>query len=316
MPRYAYQGVAQDQNGKHVLSATVTPYLAGTTTAVTVYAASSGGSSVNSVSSDSTNGTFIMYFDVSEYDTYQAFDVVISKTDFTSVTYSNIYPFPHIIYDEAAGKLVIAISTIGRFNWDGNTYEGYASGGPALFNLASTSIVPNVVPNKSDQNTGLGAVAADTPAIIGGGVPLQVFGTTVEISNAEIKLLASPAKELVPAQGAGTLIELVSAVLILNYSGGVLAEPGAPDDLAIEYDDGTGSQIQTFNTTGFIEAGTDAIIILSPGLTQGSGDAAWDPADVVNKNIALINTGTNYTGAGSTSTMTVKVTYRVHALGL
>lgn len=141
---------------------------------------------------------------------------------------------------------------------------------------------------------------------------LQVI---VNFNNANLKALAT-AIELVPAPGAGSLIEFESAVFILNYSGGVLAEPGAPDDLAIEYDDGTGQQIITWDTTGFITNNADCMEIVNAA-SVGGGAAAITTAANVNKNIALINTGGNYTGAASTSTMRVIVNYKIHtSLGL
>jgi len=134
---------------------------------------------------------------------------------------------------------------------------------------------------------------------------------TVELSNANIKALSGTPKELVPAQGASTLIEFVSAVLVLDFSGGAFAETDAPDDLAVEYNNGTGTQIATWDTTAFITAGADFVEIV-----QGAALAGVASATNANKNIVLINTGADYTGAASTSTMTVLVTYRVHVLGL
>ena len=134
----------------------------------------------------------------------------------------------------------------------------------------------------------------------------------VDLSNANIKALAATPIELVAAQGADTLIEIVSCVLVLDYSGGALAEPSAPDDLAIEYDDGSGAQIATWDTTAFITAGADTIERVNVGSIAAFGAAAN-----VNKNVVLINTGGEYTGAGSTSELRVIVNYRVHrSLGL
>ena len=135
---------------------------------------------------------------------------------------------------------------------------------------------------------------------------------TVEISNSEIKALAATPKVLVVAPGADKLIELISATLILDYGSEVLAEPSAPDDLALEYDNGLGTQIATWDTTGFITAGADTMEIVT-----GANIAAVATATNVNKNLVLINTGGEYTGnATNDTTVTVKVVYRIHTMGL
>lgn len=138
----------------------------------------------------------------------------------------------------------------------------------------------------------------------------------IDISNAEIKALASRAKELVPAPGANKLLEFVSAVLLLDYSGGALSEPSAPDDLAIEYDNGSGTQIATWDSTGFITSRADAMQIVNAAGVLGGASAVLTARNV-NKNIALVNTGANCRGTGSTSHIRVIVAYRVHdSLGL
>jgi len=134
----------------------------------------------------------------------------------------------------------------------------------------------------------------------------------ITITNAQIKALVATPKELVAAPGAGYLIEMVSLTLFLDYSGGALAEPTAPDDLAVEYDNGTGTQITTWDTTGFITATADSMEIRY-GASVGGGASAIANATNVNKNLVLINTGGEYTGAASTSTIEARIVYRVHS---
>jgi hypothetical protein len=95
MSRYKYQGTCQDGNGRVITSATVSVYLAGTTTVADVYAAESGGSAVNSVASDSTDGTFSFWIDDTEYAANQRFKITASKTNFASKTADDIEVFPH-----------------------------------------------------------------------------------------------------------------------------------------------------------------------------------------------------------------------------
>ena len=86
MAREKFQGWTVDGNGKVILSATVAVYLSGTTTAASVYSASSGGTAVNSVTSSATDGSFSFYVDTSDYATSQRFKLVISKTNYDSLT--------------------------------------------------------------------------------------------------------------------------------------------------------------------------------------------------------------------------------------
>jgi len=147
----------------------------------------------------------------------------------------------------------------------------------------------------------------------------EIRQAIVDLSNANIKALSGTPIELVAAQGAGTLIELVSAVAILNFRDGseVLAEPSAPDDLAVNYDGSTGDKIRTMDSTGFITSSADAMLIFGGG-NLGSSASAFLTASNVNKNVAIYNTGGDYTGnASNDTTMRVITTYRVHRnLGL
>lgn len=95
MSRYQYPasglGFTVDQNGKVIQSATVSVFLAGTTTPASIYTASSGGTAVNSISSNSTNGSFVFYVDSSDYTpSTQKFDIQISKTNYQTITLSKV----------------------------------------------------------------------------------------------------------------------------------------------------------------------------------------------------------------------------------
>ena len=139
---------------------------------------------------------------------------------------------------------------------------------------------------------------------------LQV--ASVDLTNAEIKDLADTPVELVAAQGVGTLIEFVGAVLILDFGSNSLVE--SADNLVIEYDDGSAAAVsEVIEMTGFIDQSADTITNAIP--TKDVIDAA---ADIVNKNLALFNNGGDFTGnAGADTTMTVLISYRVHlTLGL
>ena len=97
MARYKYQGTFKDGNGRVVgtattsdgVAGTISVYLAGTTTAASVYTASTGGVAVNSVTTD-THGYFYFWVDHDDYTCSQQFKIVLSHSDFESKTYDNL----------------------------------------------------------------------------------------------------------------------------------------------------------------------------------------------------------------------------------
>ena len=135
---------------------------------------------------------------------------------------------------------------------------------------------------------------------------------TVDLTNAEIKDLADTPVELVAAQGAGTVIEFVSAIFILDYGSNVLVE--SADNLVIEYDDGDAAAVsETIEMTGFIDQSADTITF-----AIAKKDPIDASADIVNKNLALVNTSGDFTGNATNDTVIRVITsYRVHqSLGL
>lgn len=96
MARYKCFGTFRDQVGNTVVTqatgsgtATCSVVLTGTTTAASIYTASSGGTAVNSVDCDAY-GNFTFYVDTGDYGLSQGFDIILSKTGYTSQTYSNL----------------------------------------------------------------------------------------------------------------------------------------------------------------------------------------------------------------------------------
>jgi len=179
-----------------------------------------------------------------------------------------------------------------------------------------TGETPSETLNDDDIYTE-GTIEADGKIYADAGIELDnslLNIATIEITNNELEAIRGTPKELVAAQGAGILIEFVSAIIIYDYSGDTLAE--TDDNLAIEYDGGSAAAVsETIEMTNFIDQGSDQITRAVP--VKDAMDAA---ADVVNKNIVLVNTGDGeFVDGGSdcTSTMTVIVTYKIHdTLGL
>ncbi len=89
--RSYYKGVARDQYGSIISGAVIDIYLANSVTPANVYTVSTGGTTVNSVTSDA-EGIFYFYVDTSDYSNIQLFKLVISHLGNTS-TYDNISVF-------------------------------------------------------------------------------------------------------------------------------------------------------------------------------------------------------------------------------
>ena len=94
MARYRYprdgNGVTKDQNGRILTAVTVVCYLTGTNTPARIYAASAGGVAIFSVTSSTTDGSFVFYLDDTDYASTQHFDVTFTKTNYSTTASSNI----------------------------------------------------------------------------------------------------------------------------------------------------------------------------------------------------------------------------------
>jgi len=139
--------------------------------------------------------------------------------------------------------------------------------------------------------------------------PTTIQYATVSLTNTNIKNLAATQIELVPAQGAGTVVEFVSAQLKLVYGSDVLTESG--DNLAVKYTDASGVAVsETIESTGFIDQSantyTNAIAIK---------DTIVAATGAENKALVLDNLGSEFAGnASNDTTMEIGIAYRVHTL--
>lgn len=135
---------------------------------------------------------------------------------------------------------------------------------------------------------------------------------TVEVSSAEMLDLAASPKELVAAPGADHLLEFVSATLIYD-SAATDYTVQADENIAIRYENGTGTIVSlTVESDSLIkEAAGDGIRIVHPIATFQDTDVVG----AVNKSLVLDNIGSGEWDDG-TGTLTVKITWRIHELGL
>ena len=88
--RCYYKGLFRDGSGHPILSGTVSVYLAGTTTAASVYTSLASATAVNSVTGSATDGTFELWVDRFDYDQDQQFKLALSKAGYTSQTWDNV----------------------------------------------------------------------------------------------------------------------------------------------------------------------------------------------------------------------------------
>jgi len=137
---------------------------------------------------------------------------------------------------------------------------------------------------------------------------------TIAVSNAEIQALAATPKELVVAQGADRYIEFVGATLILDYATAAIDDAAADGNLIIGYIDESGiAASQDIEADGFIDMAADTITNAIPKKDAITAAAA----ESVNKALVLYNDAAEYTvTGGGAGVVRVKITYRVHTLGL
>lgn len=184
---------------------------------------------------------------------------------------------------------------------------GYAKGGIFL--------KTNVSGGSSGFYTNSGTTSSCTFSLVDLGTiaasaldPTLIQYATVNITNSQIKNLRATPKLLVAAQGAGTLVEMLSVVLELKAGVSVLTESTA--NLAVRYTGTTGAIVsQTVEATGFIDQAVDTITVALPKIDPIVASSAG-----LNKTLVLHNLGAGeYAGnADNDATIIAKVTYRVH----
>jgi hypothetical protein len=131
----------------------------------------------------------------------------------------------------------------------------------------------------------------------------------VSLTNADIKALRATPKTLVPAPGAGKVVEFLSAVLMLKAGTNVLTESTA--NLAVRYKDGTGVQVsQTIETTGFIDQSADQITYGVQKLDPITARSGCENQPLVLHNLGAGEIAGN---AANDATMKVKIGYRIHS---
>jgi len=175
--------------------------------------------------------------------------------------------------------------------------QGVGTGQLANNAVTSDKIFPQAVGSAAleDESVGFGKLHEDV-----------LRGTSVVIEAAEFKTLNTVPVELVPEPGAGKMIDLVRAVLFLDY--GDEAFTGA-HDLIIGLDDGSVPVAPNIDDGDFPLKAADHIYVVQPLL--GFDDVA---ANVLDKNLA-ITAENDYGGdTSNNNVVTVIVDYRILTL--
>lgn len=152
--RLKYTGLARSEGGAVLASATVAVYLAGTTTPADVYEASSGGTSVNEVTTDS-NGRWTFYADTTDYAFTQEYKVVVTKDGYSSITLDNIFILRlptnavGVLTNDGSGNYTWSASSFsesgdysptGTWDWSGATVSGLNATGLSYGDLTTEHV--------------------------------------------------------------------------------------------------------------------------------------------------------------------------------
>jgi len=130
-----------------------------------------------------------------------------------------------------------------------------------------------------------------------------------DLTSAEVLTLNASPVEVVPAPGAGQVLEFVSAVLILDYGTATYASNGVANLLC-----GSTKVSTNIAAATLLHQANDAVVWVGAGFQDTAG--ADQDAIELEANAALkfsVDTGEVDTG---NSPVRIKVAFRVHATGL
>jgi hypothetical protein len=143
--------------------------------------------------------------------------------------------------------------------------------------------------------------------------PTGVLTATGTITNAQMLAIETTPVQIVPAPGAGYVIEFISAALFFDYTA-AYTEPSAPDDLAVRYTGAAGTiTSQDIDATNFLTATADAMAFAAP--LAGAITTVRLKTAVDNQPLVLHNTGGAYGGGNAGNVVRYSVNYRIVAAG-
>ena len=197
-------------------------------------------------------------------------------------------------YDNAGNDLKWSIGADGAFVMGALTATtGAFTGAVTAASLAAT-----------------GKISATGGLSSGNSADSTIMIDTLTLTAQQVKALRATPIALVVAPGVGKVIAFMGATFILNYGSEVFA---TPYDLQIQYDTASSAVSGKLTGAGFIDQAGDRIGSVIPAAVAGIAAAS-----IVNKALYLKNTdGGEISGnASNDSTLTVKVSYRIHTTGL
>jgi hypothetical protein len=143
--------------------------------------------------------------------------------------------------------------------------------------------------------------------------PTGVLTATGSLTNAQILALVGTPVTLVPAPGAGLILEFISGALFFDYTAAYV-EPSAPDDLVVRYTGASGTiTSQDVDSTNFLTASADAMAFIAP--LAGAITTVRLKTAVDNQPLVLHNTGTDLTGGNAGNVVRYSISYRIVAPG-
>ncbi|MFA5340417.1 MAG: hypothetical protein WC332_01445 [Clostridia bacterium] len=204
MSRYIYKGTTRDGAGKIIASATISVYLAGTTTAASVYEAYTGGTAVNSVTSG-TDGTFTFYVSDADYTAgAQKFKIVMSKSGYSSQTYDYIS-----IYDIDSDALTLNTPTLTSPTISGTITTTGLKGIEIL--LSTTTIALNADADTTIYTVPTGVTCVLTKAILVAGANANSTDFSIGQNGAETDWLPTNQLDNLDASGDAIILMPVPA---------------------------------------------------------------------------------------------------------
>ena len=111
------------------------------------------------------------------------------------------------LFQQTTNFLGITIAGVVRFNWSGSSFSGTTSGAGMLKNLISSATVASLIPNNSDEDSGLGGAGGDTISLIAGaveGIRVTEVAGVINVLNDGFTKLGSGAPTIKMKKVTGT----------------------------------------------------------------------------------------------------------------
>jgi len=175
MARFPLQFQATDQQGNLIISETVTLTLTGTTTTVTCYEASSGGTAITDAQLTTDSDGWVKYWiDEDDYTATQFFRLTLTGSKFVTQTIDDVVVFPATSADAAAAAAVASAAAA-------LVSENNAAADEVLTDADATATAADVVSTNAD-------VVLTNADVVLTGLDVVSTGNDVTSTNADVVL--------------------------------------------------------------------------------------------------------------------------------